>query len=57
MPRLSLDDTPLPEARSTVEGLRSRGLHVALLSGDLAPAAQRVADAVGIDDMQAGLSA
>jgi Cu2+-exporting ATPase len=52
---LSLDDTPLPEARSTVEGLRRIGLHVALLSGDLAPAARRVADAVGIDDMQAGL--
>jgi P-type Cu2+ transporter len=52
---LSLDDTPLPEARSTVEALRSLGLHVALLSGDLAPAAQRVADAVGIDDRQAGL--
>ena len=52
---LSLDDTPLPEARSTIEALRSLGLHVVLLSGDLAPAAQRVADAVGIDDMQAGL--
>jgi Cu2+-exporting ATPase len=52
---LSLDDTPLPEARSTVEALHSLGLHVALLSGDLAPAAQRVAGAVGIDDMQAGL--
>jgi Cu2+-exporting ATPase len=52
---LSLDDTPLPEARSTVEELRSLGLHIALLSGDLAPAAQRVAGAVGISDMQAGL--
>jgi Cu2+-exporting ATPase len=52
---LSLDDTPLPEARSTVEELRRIGLHVALLSGDLAPAAQRVAGAVGIGDMQAGL--
>jgi Cu2+-exporting ATPase len=52
---LSLDDTPLPEARSTVEGLRKLGLHIALLSGDLAPAAQRIAGAVGIDDMQAGL--
>ena len=56
MPCLSLDDTPLPEARSTIEALRSLGLHVALLTGDLAPAAQRVAAAVGIDDMQAGLS-
>ena len=46
----------LPEARSTIEALRGLGLHVTLLTGDLAPAARRVADAVGIDDMQAGLS-
>jgi len=53
---LSLDDTPLPEARSTIEALRSLGLHVTLLTGDLAPAARRVAAVVGIEDMQAGLS-
>ena len=53
---LSLDDTPLPEARSTIEELRSLGLHVALLTGDLAPAARRVAAMVGIEDLQAGLS-
>ncbi len=53
---LSLDDTPLPEAHSTIEALRSLGLHVTLLTGDLAPAARRVAAVVGIEDMQAGLS-
>ena len=53
---LSLDDTPLPEARSTIEELRSLGLHVVLLTGDLAPAARRVAVMVGIEDLQAGLS-
>jgi heavy metal translocating P-type ATPase len=53
---LSLDDTPLPEARSSIEALRSLGLHVTLLTGDLAPAARRVAAVVGIEDMQAGLS-
>jgi Cu2+-exporting ATPase len=53
---LSLDDTPLPEARSTIEELRSLGLHVTLLTGDLAPAARRVAAVVGIEDMQARLS-
>jgi Cu2+-exporting ATPase len=53
---LSLDDTPLPEARSVIEQLRSLGLHVSLLTGDLAPAARRVAAMVGIEDMQAGLS-
>jgi Cu2+-exporting ATPase len=53
---LALDDTPLAEARAMLEELRRLGLHVALLSGDLAPAAQRIAAAVGIDDVQAGLS-
>ena len=54
---LSLDDTPLPEARSTVEELRNLGLHVALLTGDLAPAAQRVAGAVGIERHAGGPAA
>jgi Cu2+-exporting ATPase len=53
---LALDDSVLPEARSTVEALRSRGLHVVLLSGDLAHATQRVAVAAGIQDAQSGLS-
>ena len=53
---LSLDDTPLPEAHSTIEALRSLGLHVTLLTGDLAPAARRVAAVIGIEDMQACLS-
>ncbi len=53
---LSLDDTPLPEARSTIEALRDLGLHVALLTGDLAHAARRIGAVAGIDDIQAGLS-
>ncbi len=53
---LSLDDSPLPEARSTIEALRSRGLNIALLTGDVAKAAQRIAVAVGIEDLEAGLS-
>jgi P-type Cu2+ transporter len=53
---LALADSALPEARSTVEALRSRGLHVMLLSGDLAHATQRVAVAAGIQDVQYGLS-
>ena len=53
---LALDDSVLPEARSTVEALRSRGLHVLLLSGDLAHATQRVAVAAGIQDARSGLS-
>jgi Cu2+-exporting ATPase len=53
---LSLDDSPHPEARSTVEELGSLGLQVVLLTGDLAPAARRIAAMVGIDDLQAGLT-
>ena len=53
---LSLDDSPLPEARPTIEALCNRGLNVALLSGDLAKAAQRTAVAIGIEDVEAGLS-
>jgi heavy metal translocating P-type ATPase len=54
---LSLDDTPLPEARATVEALRRRKVRVILLTGDLPAAAQRIAAAVGIesDDIEAGL--
>lgn len=53
---LSLDDSPLPEARATIAALRSRGLNVALLSGDLVKAARRIAVAIGIEDIEAGLS-
>jgi P-type Cu2+ transporter len=53
---LALDDSAVPEARSTVQALRSRGLHVMLLSGDLAHATQRVAVAAGIEDAQPSLS-
>jgi P-type Cu2+ transporter len=52
---LSFDDTPLPEARTTVDALRGLGLQVTLLSGDHAGAAARVAATVGTDDWQAGL--
>jgi Cu2+-exporting ATPase len=53
---LSLEDTPLSEARSTIKALRSLGLHITLLTGDLVLAARRVAAVVGIEDVQAGLS-
>jgi len=53
---MSLDDTLHPEARATIEALRRLGLRVVLLTGDLAPAARRIAAMVGIEDVQAGLS-
>jgi Cu2+-exporting ATPase len=46
---LSLDDSLLPEARSAIDALRSRGLYLILLTGDLPAAAQRIAAAVGIE--------
>jgi len=52
---LSFDDTPLLEARATVDALRALGLQVMLLSGDHAGAAARIATTVGVDDWQAGL--
>jgi P-type Cu2+ transporter len=53
---LAFDDTPLPEARATIEALRALGIRVLLLTGDHAGAAARVAAAVGMDDWQAGLA-
>ena len=53
---LSLDDSPLPEAQAAIAALRERGLDVTLLTGDLAPAAERIAALVGIKAVQAGLS-
>jgi len=52
---LSFDDTPLPEARITIEALRAQGVRVMLLTGDHAGAAARVAATVGVDEWQAGL--
>jgi Cu2+-exporting ATPase len=55
---LTLDDTPLVEARATVGALRQRGLRVMLVTGDHSAAAQRIAAAVGIenDDCYASLA-
>jgi Cu2+-exporting ATPase len=53
---LSFDDTPLPEARATVEALRALGIRVMLLTGDHAGAAARLAAVVGVEDWQAGLA-
>jgi P-type Cu2+ transporter len=53
---LSLDDAPLPEAGALIQALLRRGVQVALLTGDLAAPAQRLAAAVGIKDFAAGLS-
>jgi P-type Cu2+ transporter len=53
---ISLDDAPVGEARATAEALRARGLQLAVLTGDHAAAAHRVAAALGITDVRAGLT-
>ena len=37
-----------PEAKNTIEALRAHGLTIELLSGDRAPAVEKIADALGI---------
>ncbi|QFI68588.1 heavy metal translocating P-type ATPase [Sinorhizobium alkalisoli] len=53
---LALDDTPRQEAQMVVDALKDRGSHLALLTGDGMKPAQRVAAAVGIDEIEASLS-
>ena len=45
-----------PQAASMVAALRADGRHVALLSGDAAPVASKVAQILGIDAVVAGIS-
>ena len=49
-------DPVRPEASTVVAGLRSRGLDVAMLSGDAPDATRHVASLVGITDASGGLS-
>jgi Cu2+-exporting ATPase len=51
-----LGDDPRPEAAAMVSALRAAGRQVALLTGDAAPAARRVALALGIDEVEANAS-
>jgi P-type Cu+ transporter len=52
---LVVADTIKPTAREAVSRLRAMGLHPVLLTGDNERAARAVADAVGIDDVVAGV--
>lgn len=53
---LALDDQPQPEARETLEALKTRGLGLLLLTGDRSEPARRLATAVGLDEVAASLS-
>lgn len=52
---LSLADEVRPESREAVDALHARGIGVVMITGDAAPVAQAVADALGIDRVFAGV--
>lgn len=51
-----LGDEVRPEAASMIDALRAAGREVALLSGDCAPVALKVAQLLAIDEVHAGVS-
>jgi Cu2+-exporting ATPase len=53
---IRLGDEVRPEAAAMIAALRAAGRQVALLSGDAAPVAGKVAQALGIDEVHAGVS-
>ena len=52
----SLEDTVRTDAASLVSGLQSRGLHVALLTGDASDTGARLAAELGMDSVVTGAS-
>jgi len=46
---VAIADAPRPSAKATIARLRERGVRVAMLTGDNAGTAQRIADDLGID--------
>ena len=52
---IAVGDKLKPDAAAAVAALQSRGIHVAMLTGDHPAAAARIAAAVGITDIHAGL--
>ncbi|KAL8688795.1 MAG: hypothetical protein Q9224_004795, partial [Gallowayella concinna] len=49
-----LQDTLRPDAQNTIDGLKARGLHITILTGDNEQEAQRVASQLGVGVMDAG---
>lgn len=54
--RILLKDTLRPESKAVLQALKQRGLHTVMLTGDHSGAAQKVGKALGIEDIQGGLS-
>jgi P-type Cu2+ transporter len=51
--RFAFADVPRADAAAVIEALKARGLELELLSGDRAPAAAKIAGALGIDEWRA----
>ncbi len=54
--RFVFEDVLRADAADTIAALKTRGLAIMLLSGDRAPTVRRIADALGIEAWQAGLT-
>jgi len=54
--RFAFADSLRPDAAETVAALKARGLGVSILSGDIAPAVERVAEALGVADWRAAMT-
>lgn len=52
---LLLADSIKPSARDALDALRRRGLRIVMLTGDREPAARRVAEQLGLDEVRASL--
>jgi P-type Cu+ transporter len=53
--KISIADTVRPEAMRAVEALKRSGLRILLLTGDVQGVAEAVANALGIQELEAGL--
>jgi len=54
--RFTFADSLRPDAAETVAALKARGLKVSILSGDIALAVERVAEALGVAEWRAGMT-
>ena len=52
---LTIRDTPRPEAKEVIDGLRGMGIEIVMLTGDAAPVAEKVSKELGIRDYRAGM--
>jgi P-type E1-E2 ATPase len=54
--RIIVADMPRPEAKEALARLRSLGVKTIMFTGDAEPVARRIGEALGIDDIRAGMT-